>query len=256
LVKRKALVTALWECNACALRFRVPKGTLEEADRFYQTAYSEGFTTEMPSASQLADLLSRSFRSTEKDYSRYIDVLGALGLSAGNSILDFGCSWGYGSWQLEKAGFRVHSYEVSRPRAEYARTRLGCHVVNSLTDLLDPVDCLFAAHVIEHLPDPNVIWRAAEQVLRRSGVLVCFAPNGNPELEVVYGKTTYHRLWGQVHPLLLTPRAVIAMAQRYGYRYLVQSADCDRPYNLDALRAGRQLDSLLGSELLLAARRA
>lgn len=248
-IRRKALVTSLRECSACGLRFRVPKGNPEAAIRFYQTRYKQDFTTTCPSAKELEKLLETHFHGSPKDYSNYIQVLEAVGLRPGDTILDFGCSWGYGSWQLQKIGFQVYSYEVSKPRATYAATRLGCNMVDD-TSQLPTVKCFFSAHVIEHLPNPNIMWTVANQVLNPGGITVCFTPNGEPHLEHDAARQ-YHQLWGNVHPLLLTSRALQEMSHRYGFVPYVFSS----PYSVEKLGLLEQEKTLNGSELLLVALR-
>ena len=238
-VRRKFLVTALLECQNCGLRFRIPKDTDTRSRHFYQGDYEQGFTTDIPSDEQLKEMLVHRFKNTVKDYQTYIRVLRAIGLEPGRTILDFGCSWGYGSWQLQEAGFKVYSYEVSKSRAEFARKKLGCAIVGD--DLVsDPIDCLFSAHVLEHLTDPNLLWRIAERVLSPNGVVVCFLPNGDSRLEAQYGRQ-YHQLWGQVHPLLVGPGAAAFMAKRHAYVPVVHTS----PYDLQ-LVAGKRLERPLG----------
>ena len=249
-VRRKFLLTALLECQNCGLRFRIPKDTDARSRHFYQENYEQGFTTDAPSDEQLKEMLSCRFKNTVKDYQTYINVLQAIGIEPGSTVLDFGCSWGYGSWQLRDAGFRVYSYEVSKKRAEFARTKLGCSIVGD-EFVSEPVDCLFSAHVLEHLTDPNLIWRIAERVLGPNGVLVSFLPNGDPRLESRYGSKQYHQLWGQVHPLLVGPRAAVFMAKRHAYAPVVHTS----PYDLQLVQQNVPTDHLIGQELLLVARK-
>lgn len=250
MVRRKFLVTALLECRNCGLRFRVPKDTATRSRKFYQREYEQGFTTDIPSDEQLQDMLNHRFRNTVKDYQTYISVLNAIGIEPGMTILDFGCSWGYGSWQLREAGYKVYSYELSKSRAEFARTKLGCSIVGD--DLVsNPVDCLFSAHVLEHLTDPNLLWGIAERVLSSKGVVVSFLPNGDSRLEAQYGSKQYHQLWGQVHPLLVGPGAAAFMARRHAYVPVVHTS----PYDLQLIHTNLPSDHLIGQELLLIARK-
>ena len=250
-IKRKMVVTALRECISCGMRFRVPKEEHISSERFYQKKYNQGFTTDCPDDEELHGLLARGFKGSQKDYSVYIDVARAAGLKSGDSILDFGCSWGYGSWQLQAAGFNVYSYDISLLRLEYAAQKLNCLGVNRLDELPTKVDCFFNAHVIEHLVDPNVLWLEADKALNPEGVLVCFMPNGEPELEKIYGTKKYHQLWGRVHPLLMTKNALVKMAERYGFRPFIYSS----PYSIEKILFHNEDDQLLGDELLLIARR-
>jgi hypothetical protein len=166
-VKRKFVVTALRECRGCALRIRTPKDDPGAAETFYaDEVYKQGFTTDLPSDAELQSMLANDFAATEKDFGHRIDAMVAAGLGEGSRILDFGCSWGYGSWQMRQAGFEVFSYEIGRERARYAAEKLHCSMVSDLRTLDGTIDCFFSSHVIEHLPNPNLLFDEAERVLR------------------------------------------------------------------------------------------
>lgn len=235
-VKRKFVVTALYECGTCHLRFRVPKDSVTKAEELYRTEqYRQSFTTTMPGTEELERLLRTKFKGTEKDFAEYIAVLRETGLCEGARVLDFGCSWGYGSWQMKEAGFKVFSYEIGQDRARYARERLGCAMVENLRTLDGTIDCFFSAHVIEHLPDPNLIFNEATRLLREEGWFICFCPNGNPDRE--RHDANYHRTWGKVHPLFITPGFVRWACSKHGLTVHRISAE----------------DNLLGPELLIIA---
>jgi hypothetical protein len=247
-VGRKYLVTMLFECPDCKLKFRVPKEDPAVAKDFYQEAYQEGFTTEMPSPAALAGLLQRKFIGSEKDYSTYIDVCRAAGLRENAVILDFGCSWGYGSWQLREAGFRVFSYEVSRARADYAKNALGCEMVEDLASLAGDVDCLFSAHVIEHLPDPTMIVSTARVILAPSGIAITFCPNGDTSSS---WSNHYSDLWGKHHPSVITPGFLQRACDDTGLSLRTYSD----PYDFRAIYNEAVVTSLPGEELCAIMRR-
>ncbi len=235
LVRRKYLVTALYECPNCHIRFRVPKESNERADDLYnKETYRQGFTTTLPSQAALDDLLRIKFAGTEKDFAPYIKVIKSY-LPSGARILDFGCSWGYGSWQIRQAGFEVSCYEIGEMRARYAKERLGCTMVDDLRTLDGTVDCLFSSHVIEHLPDPGILMAEARKLLAPGGYFISFCPNGNPERR----DRNYHRYWNKVHPLLITPEFMRWAIRKNGL------TECE-------IAAG---DNMVGPELLAVARK-
>lgn len=244
--KRKFIVTALHCCQDCGLLFRVPKQTAEEANEFYQDAYQSGMTTELPNEHQLERFKETQFIGTKKDYTTYIDVLRALQVEEGKSVFDYGASWGYGTWQFTQAGFRAYGLEISKPRADYARVMLGCMMVDHVEQLPEAVDVFFSAHVIEHLNDPNILWQAATQSLKRDGTLVILMPNGEPKR--AKQSKSYHQMWGQLHPLLLSKQSLDDMAERHGFTGVAYSS----PYNLEAVKQ-RSGGELLGPELLYVA---
>jgi len=250
IVRRKYGVTALRECRMCFLRFRTPKDDPGAAETFYvDEVYKQGFTTDLPSDAELQTMLANRFAGTEKDFAHRLEALSAAGLSPGARILDFGCSWGYGSWQMREAGYEVLSYEIGRERARYAAEKLHCDMVADLLPLAGTIDCLFSSHVIEHLPNPRILFDAADSVLRPGGLFVCYAPNGAVEREKK-DPEAYHRNWGKVHPLMLTPQFLRGEADRRGFTQcnvfssLVDSAD------IKAARDG----NLEGDELLMIGR--
>lgn len=116
LVQRKYFVTELRKCRQCKLLYRYPTDSEEDNSAFYQNSYDEGFTTNLPSEAELKILLLRGFQGHEKDSGTYLEVMRALKVRPGSKVIDFGCSWGYGSWQLQQAGFSVQGYEISRAR--------------------------------------------------------------------------------------------------------------------------------------------
>ncbi len=160
----------------------------------------------MPSEEKLASLLSTEFKGSNKDYSGYIAILKALGIATGSRLLDYGCSWGYGAWQLEKrAGYVVQGFEISKPRCAFARSELKVNAVDSI-DSIDPTfDCFFSAHVLEHLPDLSQVISLALSKLRAGGMFVAFTPNGS-EINRQHDAWNWHRRWGFVHPQLLDER--------------------------------------------------
>jgi hypothetical protein len=243
LVRRKYLVTALYRCPSCEVMFRVPKPSPEKEAKFYQNDYQQGFTTDCPAPDELTRMMDCRFAGTAKDYSTYISVLLAMGLGPGSSIFDFGCSWGYGSWQLSQAGYRVHAWELSVPRARYAAEKLQCQL-SPPEKLPEKMDCFFSAHVVEHLTNPRLLWQIARDVLKPGGTIVTFLPNGDPSIEQI--NPNFHKLWGQVHPLLLSPLALKRMGEFHGF-----STRCfSSPYNLQEI-AGSATGHPTGEELLV-----
>ncbi|MEM1157469.1 MAG: class I SAM-dependent methyltransferase [Verrucomicrobiota bacterium] len=202
-VARKKLVTTLRRCHRCALLFRTPTTTVRENAGFYQQMYRQGFDSDVPTPETLHDLLAQGFKGSPKDYEPYIHVLEALNVPKGARIFDFGCSWGYGTWQLQAAGYNVSGYEISRPRSSYARENLGIDTFLSLNDIPDhSFDVFFSAHVLEHVPSVAEAVELARKKLRPQGIFLAFTPNGSKALRNRLPEL-WNNLWGQVHPNFL-----------------------------------------------------
>lgn len=183
--------------------FRTPTDTLAYNTLLYDQVYHQDFTTELPNDQELAEMKRSNFVHTQKDYSGYLRALTQLGLKPGAKIFDYGCSWGYGSFQLAQAGFEVTSFEVSANRSRYAHEKLGLTIVKDMeaavTNLALSFDCFFSAHVLEHLPSPAQSFAYAMRLLKVGGVFVSFTPNGSQRYRVA-APDDWNKLWGDVHP--------------------------------------------------------
>ncbi|MGC9332457.1 MAG: methyltransferase domain-containing protein [Bacteroidales bacterium] len=202
IVETKYWITELRRCSKCFLLFRTPTTSEKENFQFYQKTYRQGFVTECPSENQLNQLLETKFANTVKDFSIYIQILEALGASPGKRLLDYGCSWGYGAWQFQQAGYEVTAFEVSQPRCLYARDKLGIDATFNVSDIKGSFDIIFSNHVVEHLPSVHQYLEFAINHLRPGGFLMTITPNGSEEFRNL-NPNAYSKLWGFYHPQFL-----------------------------------------------------
>jgi SAM-dependent methyltransferase len=199
-VDRKYVVTTLQRCAVCQLLFRSPTTSEAENARFYQRRYEQGITTSMPSDEQLQQYMKSGFPG--KDYSSRIAVVKAAVAQHQHRLFDFGCSWGYGSYQFAQAGFQVQAFEISKPRANFARAKLGIDVCSDLSAVKGPFDIFFSSHVLEHVPRVQETMNLAWKVLAPGGLFVAFTPNGSESFRKAEPQQ-WHGLWGNVHPNFL-----------------------------------------------------
>lgn len=252
-VDRKFVVTRLMRCHKCRLLFRSPTTLEGEFTAYYQQQYAQGFTTEVPTETRLSELKATKFEGTEKDYSSYLAVLRSLGCMPSARLFDFGCSWGYGTWQLTQAGFAVEAYELSEPRRKFATDSLGVTVLPDLASISGPYDIFFSAHVLEHVPNLDEVIAFARRVLRPGGLFVAFTPNGSAAYRT-RNPGGWHTSWGFVHPLMLDEAFYRA---RFSRSPFVMDTS---PYNLEEIsrwtgqKSESQLGKMSGSELFIAVR--
>jgi SAM-dependent methyltransferase len=215
-VSRKYIFTILVRCHECKLMYRVPTTSKIENNKFYQKDYTGGgqslnndtknFTIDMPNHDSSHDPKNIDYKNTEKDYSNNIKVLQSL--KEINKIdkvklFDYGCSWGYGSFQIQQKGYEVTSFEISKSRANYAKTKLGVNTVDDLSLVEDEsFDIFFSAHVLEHLPEPKLTIDYALRIVKKNHYLVIFVPNGSINLKKI-DHYRWNQLWGLVHPNLI-----------------------------------------------------
>ncbi len=196
------LVTMLVRCKKCKLLYRLPQDQQEFNAKFYQERYQSGFATTCPTESDLQTMLETGFSKTEKNLSQKLSLLNALGVCRNARLLDYGASWGYGVWQFNQAGFDTVGFEISRSRAQYARTMLDVRVEDDLNELHGPFDVFFSIHVLEHLPTPALAFDLARRLLRPGGLFVAYTPNGSDICRQANPRR-YHESWGRLHPLYL-----------------------------------------------------
>jgi 2-polyprenyl-3-methyl-5-hydroxy-6-metoxy-1,4-benzoquinol methylase len=236
--------------------FRRPVDSVEVNRDFYvNKLYHQSFTTELPDAATLERLKATNFRGSPKDYTVYISVLDALELRPGDSLFDFGCSWGYGSYQLKTHGFRVTAHEISAARMAYAADRLGIDLFDSLDllesghPLFESFDCFFSAHVLEHVTRPRQVVEWADRLLRPGGIFVSFTPNGSEAHRC--SNPRWNKLWGEVHPNLIDDRFLRRTFA--DWPHLLTSV----PYFCEAMERPSSGETLLGrldgGELMFAA---
>lgn len=253
-VDRKYGVTQLRRCGACRLLFRTPTDDPADNMSFYENDYAQGFTTDLPEASALAAMMRDGFAGTEKDYSYYLGVLAELGVRPGSALFDFGCSWGYGSFQLSRAGYDVIAYEIAPRRRRYARDKLGLRVLDDMArgaaELAGTFDCFFSSHVIEHVPQPARAFQYAMRLLKPGGLFVSFTPNGSAPHRAV--SPDWHRLWGEVHPNFID---IEFLDRGFGGSPRTAGSSPVADAALPELPILHPLNDLAGGELFFAARK-
>jgi 2-polyprenyl-3-methyl-5-hydroxy-6-metoxy-1,4-benzoquinol methylase len=256
-VDKKYIVTKLCRCTQCNLLFRVPTDNPNRNTIFYETQYHQGFTTNLPSAEELLNFRRTNFSGTEKDFSGYIKILRSLGITSGSRVFDFGCSWGYGSYQFGKSGLDVTAFEVAITRGQYAERELGVRLVNDIEQaIIDPAhhqsyDCFFSAHVLEHIPAPQCAFKYAHQLLKMGGIFVSFTPNGSVACRKA--EPSWGKLWGEVHPNFIDDIFLdlcFSNSPRIFGSTPIETARL--PDRVEALR----VNQLSGMELFFAARKA
>jgi 2-polyprenyl-3-methyl-5-hydroxy-6-metoxy-1,4-benzoquinol methylase len=207
IIDRKFFATRLFECNNCGLYFRHPKDSVSFNKAFYQKAYKEtDITRNIPSIEQLEIFKKDNFRGSGKDYSDKVSLFKALFYKPVKElkVVDYGCSWGYASYQFKKEGFLVQSFEISTPMADQGKKLLNIDIKSSADLIEADNDIFFSAHVIEHMPDIKIMINDAKRLLKKQGLFICYCPNGSKEFEKKHPQD-FHKIWGLVHPSYINP---------------------------------------------------
>ncbi len=203
-LRRKKFVLDILKCESCELIFRWPVESEDEADAYYQAEYGPAFPqVRLPDGARLRELMAENFAGSDLDLNAKIRVLKAL--RPEGRVLDYGASWGYGTYQLQQHGFDASGFEISRPRARFARERIGLKMFDSLNDVAalpdGSFDVIFSNHVLEHLPNLQEVFAMSARLLATGGIAFHVLPNFT-------GKRAREGAWimwiGEEHPVAPT----------------------------------------------------
>ncbi|MBI2995779.1 MAG: class I SAM-dependent methyltransferase [Candidatus Melainabacteria bacterium] len=233
LIGRKYFLLQLLKCNACGLMFRYPTEEISESIKFYQDEYKEGMTTRLPDEFKFQEYLNTCFLNTEKDFSEKIRIVRLF--KSNGKLLDFGCSWGYGTLQLQKSGFDVTGFEISKERVNFGKIKLGLTILDDYSLLHSmkngSFDIIFSNHVLEHLSNLYSVFETFYKLLNKGGCLIIFVPNcsGIEKGEVFNAKKSY--AFGEKHTMAFNDLFFKQNLTRYGFEVKCAST----PYNTNNL---------------------
>ncbi|MPR32119.1 hypothetical protein [Salmonirosea aquatica] len=256
MMARKFFVTRLFKCENCFLQFRHPKDNESFQFNFYQREYeqNDNITTKLPSDEELIVMKKQNFAN--KDVSRYSKIFKNLynHLSTNEiSLIDYGSSWGYQSFQFLKEGFDCSSFEISEPRARYGNEKLGLNIKINEAELPKSNHIFFSSHVIEHVPSPKKMITLGMQLLNMGGYFIAESPNGSIEFRERDPKD-YNKLWGEVHPNFLTSEFYSHAFNDYPY-LITSSPFNDLPQLVEKWDKKSQVKlDLTGAQMVIIAR--
>ena len=199
-IDRKYIFTVLLKCNHCALNHRHPKDDQKKLAEFYQQEYSINthMMTKLPSDEEIQTLKQENFPSL-RSYDNYIEAI----IDRKAKIVDYGCSWGYNVFKLQRSGYDAVGYEISRPRAAFGKKKLGIYIYSDTDELPFENDLVLSSHVIEHLSDIDEFIQLSKKLLHQEGFFMTFCPNGSTPYKD-REPAIWHINWGNLHPNYLT----------------------------------------------------
>jgi len=218
IVTKKYFIIHLYRCKRCKLMYRVPKQDPKENRKFYQNKYIEPLATELPNEEEIKELKRTKFRSSKKDFKKYIDVIKKRKKTG--KLLDFGANWGNGVWQFRDAGYDAEGYEISKPRAKYGENNLDVKistVIGSILNRKNHYDIIHTSHVLEHLTTINRYFRLFNQILKKGGLLFIYVPdcNGMENKKTAAKKKNY--AFGKNHNFALDTQFLKKNLQETGF---------------------------------------
>lgn len=155
----------LVECGACSVRYLSPPATPEQLERFYRPQYyGTDWYKQQGWGAAFARVVLRRYEP-----GRFLDV---------------GCGLGYfiDGIRRESPAWEVYGVELTSHAVEYARRELNLDVRQGLLAEAgfpeSHFDYVQIRNVLEHVTDPLALLRECRRVLKPSGTLHLFVPNG------------------------------------------------------------------------------
>lgn len=238
----RKVILKLYRCEDCGLRYRYPKDSPGQSLGFYNCEYSSGAVTYLPDDTELKDLLSHNFEDGSLiDIRKKVSLV--LKWTKADSVLCWGCSWGYEVYQFKTAGCLAVGYEISRPRAKYGRNKLGCQIYDSIDELTlkhrHSFDCIFLNHVLEHLAYIGDIFRKFQVLLRPEGYISVFLPNtGQEAMDMGHWGGKWSNIVGRDHTMAFDYDWFSKVLPKEGFAITHRGPEKDQEICIIARRVG------------------
>ena len=184
----KFILLAAKQCDFCRLIFRWPIESEDVTKRYYDRLFKDswedttGIRTEIESG-KMEQFIAAKFQGVKYDYYHKLKIVRELtGGTARGKFLDFGCGWGYITFQARELGWDAEGFDVNGEYLTFARENLGITIHTDSEFVTNPAhykryDVVFAHHVLEHLVTPRQTLDTLYQLLKPGGWLVLVVPN-------------------------------------------------------------------------------
>jgi len=170
------------DCFDCGFKHALPLPDPAALEREYRENY---YSEEKPTFIAHAGEDQAWFELAQNDR---LEIFEKLLPASRRRLLDIGCGPGFFLSTAIKRGWQAHGFEPSRQAAAHARS-LGADVTEGFfgkdaAATLGKFDTVNLTNVLEHVPDPVAILKAAIGLLEPGGVLCVGVPNDFSPLQI------------------------------------------------------------------------
>jgi 2-polyprenyl-3-methyl-5-hydroxy-6-metoxy-1,4-benzoquinol methylase len=172
------------KCCDCTFLFLDKMPSQQQLERYYSEEYFMASyvrsTKDLITAANNPRIVAEA-----KEYASIINSY----FSPAKRIAEIGCSWGYLLWNLQRLGYQVKGYELSRTTAEAGHQELGIDIIAGFFETqLEQFDVLILRHVLEHVNNPKELLEKIYKSLTPNGLFILEGPNLDSISSRVFGK--------------------------------------------------------------------
>ena len=91
-------------------------------------------------------------------------------------ILEFGAGWGFWAARAIESDLNVDVFELSNSRVQYMKKK-GINVIKDFQNIFEQYDLIYSDQTIEHISDPNQIFRTFLPNLKKGGYILLNFPS-------------------------------------------------------------------------------
>ena len=204
----------IYECTDCGLVFTQNIPDEKEIGRYYE---SPDYISHSNTSKGVMNTIYHVVRSIM--LGQKVRLIKKLTLLRNGKLLDYGAGTGYFARAMQEAGWNVKAIEKSAQARELSEKEFGFPMLpeEALGDIADKeLDVVTMWHVMEHIQDPDKMWKELYRILDDTGIAVLALPNCGS-----YDAKLYREYWAAYdvprHLWHFTPTTIMKWGERHGF---------------------------------------
>ena len=204
----------IMECTECKLAFTQNAPDEKEIGRYYESPSYISHSNTSKGIMNRAYHLVRSIMLRRKT-----GLIEKLTLLKNGKLLDYGAGTGYFARAMQKAGWDVKAIEKSAQARELSEKEFGFTMLpeEALCNMAErEFDVVTMWHVMEHIQDPDRMWKELYRILDDTGIAVLALPNCSS-----YDAGIYKEHWAAYdvprHLWHFTPSTIMRWGEKHGF---------------------------------------
>ena len=204
----------IYECEDCGLVFTQNFPDEKEIDRYYESP------TYISHSNTNKGLINRIYQLVRKRMlQKKAKLVKKLTLLEKGKLLDYGAGTGHFARVMAAKGWNVTAIEKNEKARELALKDFGFEMfpVEALAEIKNKeLDVVTMWHVMEHIQDPDKMWKELHRALSDTGVAIIAVPNS-----ISYDAQKYKEHWAAYdvprHLWHFTPSSIMRWGEKHGF---------------------------------------